>query len=159
MGAFTIARRTLQTLGNDITDLPLTAALVVAVVSSTIVVFLSFIGIPASFVVIATFSIVGLGWGRTTRTVTMAEAVRQNALNVSVGGLAMEDAATVGNPTPGPGRDDRPVPIGTESAADIPSTSELFDPATTGRVVMMQGFVPAVATVSAYVTFLVLGPV
>ena len=63
IGCFTIARRTLDTLGNDITNLPLTAAIVVAVISSGIVIGLSWIGIPASFVVIATMSIVGLGWG------------------------------------------------------------------------------------------------
>ncbi len=60
IGAFTIARRTLDTLGNDITNLPLTAAVVVAIVSSVIVIGLSAIGIPASFVVIATMTIVGL---------------------------------------------------------------------------------------------------
>ena len=38
VGAFTIARRTLETLGNDITNLPLTAAIVVAIVSSVIVI-------------------------------------------------------------------------------------------------------------------------
>jgi len=63
IGAFTIARRTLETMGSDITELPLTAAIVVATVSATLVIFLSAIGIPASFVVIATMSIVGLGWG------------------------------------------------------------------------------------------------
>ncbi|MFW5963790.1 MAG: anion permease, partial [Natronomonas sp.] len=37
VGTLTIARRTMETLGNDITDLPLTAAIVVAVVASSIV--------------------------------------------------------------------------------------------------------------------------
>jgi PiT family inorganic phosphate transporter len=67
LGAFTIARRTLDTMGEGLTELPLTAALVVAVVSATLVTALSAIGIPASFVVIATMSTVGLGWGRATR--------------------------------------------------------------------------------------------
>jgi len=61
VGAFTIARRTLETMGSDITELPLTAAIVVASVSSALVIFLSTLGIPASFVVIATMSIIGLG--------------------------------------------------------------------------------------------------
>ena len=60
LGAFTIARRTMDTVGNDLTDLPLVAAIVVATVASTIVTFLSALGIPASFVIIATMSIVGL---------------------------------------------------------------------------------------------------
>ena len=154
VGAFTIARRTLETLGNDITDLPLTAAIVVAVISSTIVVALSVIGIPAQFVVIATLCIVGLGWGRTTRTVTLKDAVHRNALYVSVGGLAMDDSPTIGD-------SDRRrragvEPIGDERAADVPATADLFDPATTGRVVVMQCIVPVLATFGAYVTFMVL---
>ncbi|WP_339105136.1 inorganic phosphate transporter [Haloterrigena salinisoli] len=75
VGAFTIARRTLQTLGNDVTALPLPAAIVVAVISSAIVVGLSAIGIPASFVIVATMSIVGLGWGRASRQ-TLSGAAR-----------------------------------------------------------------------------------
>lgn len=153
LGAFTIARRTMETLGNDITDLPLTAAIIVAVVSSGIVIALSAIGIPASFVVIATFCIVGLGWGRATRTVTIIDAIRHDALHVSVGGLGMDDTApTVGNPN----ADRRPVqvePIGEESTADVPTTADLFDPTTTGRVVVMQCVVPIIATVASFLTF------
>ncbi|WP_240137411.1 inorganic phosphate transporter [Salinigranum salinum] len=67
VGALTIARRTLDTMGEGLTELPLAAALVVAVVSASLVTALSAIGIPASFVVIATMSTVGLGWGRATR--------------------------------------------------------------------------------------------
>ena len=145
VGAFTIARRTLDTLGNDITDLPLTAAIVVAVVSSTIVVGLSAIGIPASFVIIATMSIVGLGWGRATRTVTVSQGVRRDAdANVSVGALTAED----------PG--ERAPEIGEESPEDIPSAADLFDPSTTGRVLLMQNVVPALSTAGAYATFWVL---
>ncbi len=160
VGAFTIARRTLETLGNDITDLPLTAAIVVAVVSSTIVIGLSAIGIPAQFVIVATLSIVGLGWGRTTRLVSATEAVRRGSLHVSVGGLRMDEAApTVGDPGSGT-REDRSVdPIGEGSTEDVPSTSELFDPGTTGRVVGMQTVVPGLATVGSYLTFALLGPV
>jgi len=39
IGAFTIARRTLDTVGNDLTEMPLLAALVVAAISSTLVTF------------------------------------------------------------------------------------------------------------------------
>ncbi len=66
-GALTIARRTLETLGNEITALPLPAAIVVAPVSAALVVVLSALGIPASFVVIATLSIAGIGFGRSLR--------------------------------------------------------------------------------------------
>ena len=145
IGAFTIARRTLDTLGDDITDLPLTAAIVVAVVSSTIVIFLSAIGIPASFVIIATTSIVGLGWGRATRTAKVTAVVSgEESPNVSVGALTAED--------PGEEAPD----IGEEEPDDIPSAGDLFDPATTGRVLVMQNVVPVLSTVGAYATFSVL---
>jgi len=145
VGAFTIARRTLDTLGNDITDLPLTAAIVVATVSSAIVVALSLLGIPASFVVIATMSIIGLGWGRATRSVTVHEVrAGEEAPNVSVGALAADE----------PG--ESPPEMGEEDPADIPSASDLFDPTTTGRVVLMQNVVPLLSTIGAYATFSVL---
>jgi PiT family inorganic phosphate transporter len=145
VGAFTIARRTLDTLGNDITELPLTAAIVVAVISSTIVVGLSAIGIPASFVIIATTSIVGLGWGRATRTSTLPEVVRgEEETSVSVGALTAE--------SPG----EEAPEIGEEDPDDIPSAGDLFDPATTGRVIVMQNVVPILSTVGAYAAFTVL---
>jgi PiT family inorganic phosphate transporter len=145
VGAFTIARRTLDTLGDDITDLPLTAAIVVAVVSSTIVIGLSAIGIPASFVIIATTSIVGLGWGRATRTTKVTEVVSgEESPNVSVGALTAEE----------PG-EEAPA-IGEEEPDDIPSAADLFDPETTGRVLVMQNVVPVLSTVGAYATFAVL---
>ncbi|GAB3316466.1 anion permease [Haloplanus rallus] len=145
VGALTIARRTLDTLGNDITDLPLTAAIVVAVISSGIVIGLSAIGIPASFVIIATMSIVGLGWGRATRSTTVSQGVRgEETPNVSVGALTADE--------PGEEAPD----IGEEEPAETPSAADLFDPETTGRVVLMQNVVPLLSTVGAYATFRVL---
>jgi PiT family inorganic phosphate transporter len=142
IGAFTIARRTLETMGSDITELPLTAAIVVASVSSTLVVFLSVLGIPASFVIIATVSIIGLGWGRATRPVTVPQAVRkEKAPPVSIDALADDEP---GEELP---------PIGEEDPEHVPSASDLFDPATTARVVLMQNVVPAIATAGAYLTF------
>ena len=142
VGALSIARRTLDTLGNDITDLPLTAAIVVAVVASGIVIGLSAIGIPASFVIIATMSIVGLGWGRATRTATVSGSIRgEDEPNVSVGALAAEE----------PGEE--APEIGEEDPEDIPKASDLFDPSTTGRVILMQNLVPVISTLGSYVTF------
>ncbi|MCU4926980.1 anion permease [Halobacteria archaeon AArc-dxtr1] len=141
IGAFTIARRTLDTLGNDITNLPLTAAVVVAVISSTIVVGLSWIGIPASFVVIATMSIVGLGWGRATRTTRLSDAARGEETAVSVGALTAEEE---GEEAP---------EIGQEDVTEIPKASDLFDPSTTARVILMQNVVPILSTVGAFLTF------
>jgi PiT family inorganic phosphate transporter len=144
IGTFTIARRTLETMGSDITELPLTAAIVVATVSASLVVFLSAIGIPASFVVIATVSIVGLGWGRATRPIAVPDVVRGAEtpdVNVTVGALAADEADT------------EPAAIGEEDHEQIPSAADLFDPATTARVVLMQNVVPLIATIGAYLTF------
>ncbi len=142
IGTFTIARRTLETMGNDLTELPLPAAIVTATVSASLVIFLSAIGIPASFVIIATMCIIGLGWGRATRPVTVAEAVRgEETVSVSVDALTADEA---GEELP---------PIGEEEPERIPSAADLFDPATTARVVLMQNVVPLIATIGAYVTF------
>ena len=138
VGAFTIARRTLDTLGNDITDLPLTAAIVVAVVSSGIVISLSAVGIPASFVIIATMSIVGLGWGRATRTVSVRQGISgEKEPKVSVGALTADEMPEIGE----------------GDASDIPSAADLFNPSTSARVVLMQNVVPILSTVGALVTF------
>jgi PiT family inorganic phosphate transporter len=154
VGAFTIARRTLETVGNDLTEMPLLAALVVAVVSATLVTFLSAIGIPASFVIIATMSIVGLGWGRATRTVTISDAVHGDTPGLSVGGIAAEseESPTVGDTSVGPS-DDHPAPIGDERSEDIPAAADLFEPRSTARVILTQNLVPALATVAAYLVF------
>jgi len=162
LGALTIGRRTLDTVGNDLTELPLLAALVVEVVSASIVTVLSALGIPASFVVVATMSILGLGWGRATRTVSASEAVRGETGAVSVGALAAEgeDAGvpTVGEPNPDPDSDpDHPdveVPaIGEEDPDDVPAADDLFEPATTARVIVLQNVVPGIATVASYLLF------
>jgi PiT family inorganic phosphate transporter len=150
VGAFTIARKTLDTMGNDLTELPLTAAIVVAVVSSTATAALAAIGIPASFVIIATMSIIGLGWGRATRTTTARDAVRGEGANVSVGALAADEGATVGDTEK---QGENAPPIGEEEIEDIPAASDLFDPETTGRVILMQNFVPTLATAGAFVVF------
>ena len=154
VGALTIARRTLDTMGNDLTEMPLLAALLVAVVSSTIVTLLSALGIPVSVVIVATMSIVGLGWGRATRTVTFSETIQGESPDVSVGALAADtdEALTIGGGggTPAEGE---PKPIGEEEADDLPSAADLFEPATTARVILLQNVVPAIATVAAFLVF------
>ncbi|MFB6292655.1 MAG: anion permease [Halonotius sp.] len=144
VGAFTIARRTLDTLGSDITSLPLTAAIVVATVSSLIVTALSAIKIPASFVVIATMSIIGLGWGRATRTVRASRSsITEQAgdTRMSVGALA---ADTEGEEIPD---------MGEEDPGDIPAADDLFNPGTTARVLVLQNLVPTISTIGAYLVF------
>jgi PiT family inorganic phosphate transporter len=156
VGALTIGRRTMETLGNDITHLPLTAAIVVATISSLLVIGLSSIGVPASFVVIATMAIIGLGWGRATRTTKLADSVRgKEAPRASVGALAAdEETATVGDPTIS--EETEAEPIGEEDPDEVPAASELFNPSTTARVVIMQNVVPIFATLGSYATFMLL---
>jgi len=153
LGAFTIGRRTMDTVGNDLTELPLLAALVVATVSSTVVTALSALGVPASFVIIATMSIVGLGWGRATRTVTIADAREGERPEVTVDALAADaaDAPTVGGKGGAPS--DVDVPAIGEEETDVPSASDLFEPATTARVIVLQNVVPGVATVASFLLF------
>jgi PiT family inorganic phosphate transporter len=160
VGAFTIARRTMETLGNDITDLPLTAAIVVAVVSSVIVVLLSAAGIPASFVIIATMCIVGLGWGRATRTITITDAVRgRGAPQVTTAALRSdEESPTVGDPSTADAEQDL-QPIGEETVSGTDESPALFDPSTTARVIAMQNVVPILATVGSFLTFTVVGSI
>jgi len=67
IGAFTIARRTLEVLGDDLARLSVVAALVVEVVAATLITFLSAIGIPASLSITTTCSIIGLNLGRSRR--------------------------------------------------------------------------------------------
>jgi len=72
---------------------------------------------------------------------------------VSVGALSSdEDAPTVGAPGMDDG-DGASSDIGEESPEDLPDASELFDPATTVRVVAMQNLVPVVATVGSFLAF------
>lgn len=153
LGAFTIARRTIDTMGNDLTDMPLLAALVVAVVSSTLVTVLSWLGIPVSVVIISTMSIVGLGWGRATRTVTISDTIHGDSPDVSVGALAADaNGPTVGGNDP-TSSETEPAPIGDENATDIPSAAELFKPGASARVIAMQNLVPALATIASFLLF------
>lgn len=71
VGAFLIGPRTMRTIGDKITQLTLEAALVVELVSATIITLLSQAGIPASLAIVSTLSVVGLGWGRATRRVPL----------------------------------------------------------------------------------------
>ncbi|WP_435196608.1 anion permease [Natronomonas sp. EA1] len=150
LGAFTIARRTLDTVGNDLTDLPLLAALIVEVVSASLITGLSYIGIPASLAVSATMCIIGLGWGRATRTTRLSDAasaaVSGKGPEVTVDALA----------TDGDGEATRSVSdvprIGEEGPADVVST-DLFNPTTTGRVMIMWILTPSIAAIASYGVF------
>jgi PiT family inorganic phosphate transporter len=154
IGAFTIARRTLDTVGNDLTDLPLLASLVVATVSATIIAILSELGIPASLAVSATMCIVGLGWGRASRATTITDAASaaiqgEEESAISTGALAAEtttDASADGGRTASVPR------IGDEEPSELTS-NDLFDPSTTGRVVMLWIMTPSLSAAASFVLF------
>lgn len=69
VGVFTFGPKIMKAIGGDITDLPLEASLLVMTVAASLITLLSVTGIPASLSVIATLSIIGLGWGRATQRV------------------------------------------------------------------------------------------
>jgi PiT family inorganic phosphate transporter len=103
------------------------------------VIGLSAIGIPASFVIIATMAIVRLGWGRATCTVTVSEGIRGEVKpTVPVWALAAESPAEEAHA------------IGKEDPEEVSAAADLFDPTTTRRVIAMQNVAPILSTVGTY---------
>lgn len=175
IGAFTIARRTLDTVGNDITDLPILAAMLVSLVGATIITVLSNAGIPASLAVSMTSCIIGLGWGRSSRAVTLADAAEvaiegQGGPDLSVGALAAENTIShsdTDQPAAGPTVGDlaagNPTDTATESAGRVPKIGEedpeelvsedLFDAAATSRIVILWLLTPTISTIGSYLIF------
>ena len=149
LGAFTIARRTLDTVGNDLTDLPLTAALIVEVISATVITLLSAGGIPASLAVSATMSIVGLGWGRATRTVTLSEAATKTVAGetpeIPGAGGALAGEVPADGPTE--------VPSVGEPEPEKLSATDLFNPATTGRIIVIWILTPTISATASFILF------
>lgn len=168
LGGFTIARRTLETVGDDITELPILASLIVSIIGGTVITILSVYGIPASLAVSTTSTIIGLGWGRASRAATLAELAtptpEQPELDVSTGALVtsrVEDAPagpTIGDiarqETPAEQPEEVPdVPdVGAEGPADLDERS-LFDPAAAKRIVAMWVLTPSLAVATSYPVF------
>ena len=171
LGAFTIARRTLDTVGDDITELPILAALIVSIVGGTIITVLSALGIPASLAVSTTCCIIGLGWGRASRAVTVAELAspapeKEPELDVATGALVTsrdEDVPTgptVGDiargETPPEKPDEEPpeVPqIGAKDPVEVDRKS-LFDPSAVKRIALLWVLTPTLAVLGSYPLFL-----
>ncbi|UPW01689.1 anion permease [Halorussus gelatinilyticus] len=157
VGSFTIARRTLDTVGNDLTDLPLVAALVVETVSASLIGFLSHIDIPASLAVSATMSIVGLGWGRASRSKTVTDVAGAAITGESAASDAAEPMANgtgrrAGDEaSDGTGRPEEVAPIGEESGES--NASDHFDAAATARVVFLWILTPSLSATASYLLF------
>lgn len=139
VGALTIARRTLDTLGHEITDLSLPAAFVVAPISAFLVILLAILGIPGSFVIVATLCIAGFGWGRKT----------QQSDDPSSASKLPEGDKLATRPSAGFVTAVRKRPAASAEAA-------AFDPLMTIQVVALQHALPMVATLGAYLTFLLI---
>ncbi|WP_049969495.1 inorganic phosphate transporter [Haladaptatus cibarius] len=176
LGGLTIARRTLDTIGEGITDLPILAALIVSIIGATIITVLSRLGIPASLAVSTTSCIIGLGWGRASRAVALTD-VAESAIqpepapdvDLSAGALIAETSdaevppgPTIGDvaegevPTPPKSRDGGETPevppIGEESIEELAAES-LFDPAATSRIVVLWVLSPTISAVGSYILF------
>jgi Phosphate/sulphate permeases len=168
LGGLTIARRTLEMVGDDITELPILASLIVSVIGGTVITILSSFGIPASLAVSTTSTIIGLGWGRASRVATLAELATPSPdrpdVAVSTGALATSRAEdtpsgpTIGDVASGEEPTEKPdetpdVPdIGTEGPADIDEQS-LFNPAAAKRIVTMWLLTPSLAIIGSYPVF------
>lgn len=150
IGALTIARRTLDTVGNDLTDLPLLAALIVEIVSASIITFLSHIGIPASLAVTATMCIVGLGWGRASRTARLSDMASAAIEGESRPETSMPVLTTNGEHTGG----DTPRVAGIgEQDLDALDATELFNPKATARVITLWILTPTIAAIASFLLF------
>ncbi len=78
LGAFLLGPRTMGTVGEGITDLSLEGAIIVEVISATIITGLSWGGIPASLAITTTSSVIGLGWGQASSNISIYEILQQD---------------------------------------------------------------------------------
>lgn len=151
VGAFTVARRTLDTVSNDITKLPPLAAIIVEIVSATIISVLSAIGIPASLAISATTCIIGLGWGRATRSTEISKAVSD------MKDKPKDKSRTKQSRNEGEKEllkeKDSVDKIGDE---DTPPVRTLFSPASTRRIFSMWIISPTLSTILSYIVFLLI---
>jgi PiT family inorganic phosphate transporter len=172
LGGFTIARRTLATVGDGITDLPILAALIVSIVGATIITVLSYYGIPASLAVSTTCCIIGLGWGRASRAVTLAElatspstadpgptlttdalAAPSTEADVPAGRLWASSRPRRARDTEGRQEESPQVSPISEEDIEAPTAESLFDPAATSRIVILWILTPSLSVVGSYLFF------
>ena len=158
LGGFTIARRTLATVG------------------ATIITVLSWLGIPASLAVSTTCCIIGLGWGRASRVKTLAEIATPPVADdpipdITTGALAAPSTTDpeASSPTVGElAASEAPepeaqraaggdvAPIGEEPPVELTAES-LFDPAATARIVVLWVLTPTLSVVGAFLLFSLVG--
>lgn len=147
LGGFTIARRTMESVGSDLTEMSLLSAVLVMLTAATITGILSFIGIPISLVMATVMTIVGLGWGRASRLVVEYGELREDQANatepVKTGVVA--EKATENHP-----------PIIARNAQAATSATELFDPGSVAKFTSVWILGPCVSAGLSYAFFAVL---
>ncbi|SDR32204.1 inorganic phosphate transporter [Natronobacterium texcoconense] len=146
LGGFTIARRTMASVGGELSDIPLLAALFVMVTASTITTILSWAGIPISLVMATVMTIVGIGWGRATRPVTVRQAVTQDVddTEIDLGAIVSQEKV-----------DETAPKIGQPESEDVLRGDDLFNPRAIVKYVSMWIIGPSMSTILAYGFFIV----
>ena len=146
VGGFTIARRTMDSVGGELSDISLLAAVIVMVTAASITTFLSYIGIPISLVMATIMTIVGLGWGRATRSVAgreIGQVVREKTEpDMPMGAITTE--------TP-----DEITKIGETESRAVREATELFNPRAVMKYVSMWIIGPTVSLGLSYLFFVV----
>ncbi len=141
VGGFTIARRTMASVGSELTDIPLLAALIVMVTSATVTTLLSYLGVPISLVLATVAAIVGLGWGRASRPISAFDLLTgKTPENVAVGALKAEPI------------EDAP-PLGEEEPEEALEAENLFNPRAVAKYISMWVIGPTLSMLLAYAFF------
>ncbi|NUE02499.1 inorganic phosphate transporter [Halorubraceae archaeon YAN] len=144
LGGFTIARRTMDSVGTELSDIPLLAALIVMLTAATITTALSYIGIPISLVMAMVMTIVGLGWGRATRPIKASDVVTGDVdAEIVPGAIGAEAGAPVRK-------------IGEEEPKEVVGSGELVNPKAVAKYVSMWIIGPSVSLGLSYAFFTVL---
>ena len=144
IGGFTIARRTMESVGSELSDLSLLTAVVVMITAATITTVLSYIGIPISLVMATVMTIVGIGWGRASRAISMEEVIRRD---LSGQETAPMGALTVDTPSDFP-------EIGEPESPEVMDAGELFDRRVVAKFVSMWIIGPCLSLGLAYLFFM-----
>jgi PiT family inorganic phosphate transporter len=138
VGGFTIARRTMESVGTELSDIPLLAALIVMTTAATITTALSYAGIPISLVMAMVMTIVGLGWGRATRPVRVSDVVTGHTdAEISTGAITAKNGDTTN-------------PIGQPESEAALNAGNLFNPRAILKYVSMWIIGPSVALLLSY---------
>ena len=143
LGGFTIARRTMESVGTELSELTLLTAVIVMLTAATITTILSYIGVPISLVMATVMTIVGIGWGRSSRAIAINELIRPDISHqepAPMGALSVEtppDFPAIGEPEPD----------------EIMESGRLFDRRATAKFVSMWIIGPCLSLGLSYLFF------